>query len=70
MWQDPNNRSNRAWQRAILEIRGAAQGGQRQAAAVCALPPTVHADHRGRPPPRQLLPHGLATQVGPNKTTG
>ena len=58
MWPD------RAWERAVLEIRGAAQGtGQRHATALGALPPPVHADHRGRPPTSQLLPHGLSAQV-------
>ena len=64
MWPD------RAWERAVLEIRGEAQGtGQRHATALGALPPSIHADHRGRPPPSQLLPHGLSAQVDRVRTS-
>ena len=54
-------RPNRARERpGRLEVPWSSQ---RPGAALGALPPPLHADHRRQTPPRQLLPHRLAAQV-------
>ena len=56
-------RPNRARERPAGRLLEVPRPSQRPGAALGALPPPLHADHRRQTPPRQLLPHRLATQV-------
>ena len=60
-FQDPEMRPNRARERP--DLREVPRSPQRPGAALRALPPPLHADHRRQTPPRQLLPHRLTAQV-------